>query len=58
MITKNADFSKCKYSGYNVGLDAHWSFLLSDSNGFGQNWIIFDVELSSSLHIDDRKKIF
>ena len=29
----NFDFDKYIYSGYNIGFDAFWSFLLSDGKG-------------------------
>ena len=39
-LTKNADIDKYGYSGY----------------GFGQNVLIFGVDMSFSAHIDDKKK--
>ena len=53
-LTKNADIEKYKYSGYGIGFDrSSFSFL---SGGFGQNVLIFGVDISSSIHIDDKKK--
>ena len=54
-LTKNADIDKYGYSGYGIEFDRKSSFSLQGS-GFGQNVIIFGVDLSSSTHIDDKKK--
>ena len=51
-MTKNADFVKYGYSGYGIGFD---SFPFPGS-GFGQNVLIFGVEVSFSAHIDNKKK--
>ena len=56
-LTKNADISKYKYSGYATGFDGKGAF--SDPSGrFGNNAIIFGVDLSSSVHVENKKKIF
>ena len=54
-LTKNADIEKYKYSGYGIGFDRRGSFSFP-SGGFGQNVIIFGVDMSSSIHIDNKKK--
>ena len=56
-LTKNADIDKYRYSGYGIGFDRKtvFSFLC---NEFGQNVIIFGVDMSFSSHIDNNKKIF
>ena len=54
-LTKNADIDKYGYSGYGIGLDGKTSFSFSGS-GFGQNVIIFGVDMSSSLHVDNKRK--
>ena len=54
-LTKNADINKYKYSGYGVGFDTHGSFSFP-STGLGQNVMIFEVDMSSSTKIDNRKK--
>ena len=54
-LTKNADIDKYRYSGYGIGFDRTPSFSCPDS-GFGQNIIIFRVYMSSSAHVDDKKK--
>ena len=54
-MTKNADIDKHGYSGYGIGFDRRSSFSFSGS-GFGQNLLIFGVDMSSSAHIDNKKK--
>ena len=53
--TKNADIDKYKYSDYGIGFDRR-SSISFPSGGFGQNVLIFGVDMSSSVHIDDKKK--
>ena len=45
------------YSGYGIGFDRKtvFSFLCDE---FGQNVIIFGVDMSFSSHIDNNKKTF
>ena len=54
-LTKNADIEKYKYSGYGIGFDRRSSFSFP-SGGFGQNVLIFGADMSSSTHIDNKKK--
>ena len=54
-MTKNADIDKYGYSGYGIGFDRRSSFSFP-SGGFGQNVLIFGVDMSSSAHIDNKKK--
>ena len=54
-LTKNADIDKYGYSGYGIRFDRKSSFSLP-SGGFGQNLIIFGVDMSSSDQIDNKKK--
>ena len=54
-LTKNSDIDKYKYSGYWIGFDRRSSFHFP-SGGFGQNILIFGVDTSSSVHIDNKKK--
>ena len=54
-ITKNADIEKYKYSGYGTGFDRRSSFSFP-SGGFGQNVLIFGADMSTSIHIDNKKK--
>ena len=53
-LTKNTDIDKYGYSGYGIGFDRRSSFSFP-SGGFGQNIIIFGVDMSSSPHIDNKK---
>ena len=43
-------------SGCGIGFNVSGSFLLPDSNRFGENVIIFGADMSSSVHIDNKKK--
>ena len=54
-ITKNADITEYKNSGYCIGFDGHASLIFRRS-GFGENVIIFGVNMSSSVHVDNKKK--
>ena len=54
-LTKNADIEKYGYSGYGIGFDTRSSFSFLGC-GFGQNVLIFGVNMSSSAHIDNKKK--
>ena len=53
-LTKNADIDKYGYSGYGIGFDRResFSFLVG---GYGQNVLIFGVDMSFSAHIDNKK---
>ena len=55
ILTKNADIDKYGYSGYGIGFDRRGS--LSFAGGIsGSNAIIFGVDMSSSVHVDNKKK--
>ena len=54
-LTKNADIDKYEYSGYGIGFDRKSSFSFP-GGGFGQNVLIFGADMSSSPHIDNKKK--
>ena len=54
-LTKNVNIDKYGYSGYGIGFDRRSSFSFP-SGGFGQNVLIFGVDMSSSAHIDNKKK--
>ena len=49
------NFDKYGYSGYGIGFDRRSSFSFP-GGGFGQNVLIFGVDMSSSAHIDNKKK--
>ena len=51
-LTKNADIDKYGYSGYGIAFDRRLSFSFP-VNGFGQNGLIFGVDMSFSAHIDN-----
>ena len=53
-LTKNVDIDEYKYSGYGIGFDRKGTF--SFGNGLGKNFIIFGVDMSSSVHVDNKKK--
>ena len=54
-LTKNADIDKYGYSGYGIGFDRRGSFSFP-GGGFGINVIIFEVDMSSSIHVDNKTK--
>ena len=54
-MTKNADIDKYGYSGYGIGFDRRSSFSFP-GGGFGQNVLIFGVDMSFSTHIDNKEK--
>ena len=54
-LTKNADPDKYKYSGYGIGFDSRSAFSLLDGS-MGKTAIIFGVDMSSSVHIDNKGK--
>ena len=56
-LTKNADIDKYRYSGYGIGFDRRSSFPFP-GGGFAQNIIIFGADMNSSIHIDNKGKIF
>ena len=46
---------KIRYSGNGIGFDRRSSFSFP-GGGFGQNVLIFGVDMSSSVHINNKKK--
>ena len=54
-LAKNADPVKYVYTGYGIGFDSRSEFSLPDVS-LGKNVIIFVVDMSSSVHIDNKKK--
>ena len=53
-LTKHADIDQYKYSGYGIGFDRKGKF--SVGNRFRRNCIIFGVAMSSSVHVENKKK--
>ena len=54
-LTKNADIDKYRYSNYGIRFDRK-GFFSHPSGGTGRNVIIFGVDMSSSIKIDNRNK--
>ena len=54
-LTKDADPDEYKYSGYSIGFDSRSEFILTD-HSVGKNVIIFGVDMSSAVHIDNNRK--
>ena len=54
-LTKHVNIDKYGYCGYGIGFDRKGSFSFP-SGGYGQNVIIFGVDMSSSIHIDNKKQ--
>ena len=53
-LTKDVDVDLYKYSGYDIGFDRKGFYSIGDA--VGRNVIIFGVDMSSSRHIDNKKK--
>ena len=54
-LTKNADIVKYGYSGYGIGFYRRSSFSFP-GGGLGQTLLNFGADMSSSEHIDNKKK--
>ena len=54
-FNKNADIEKYGYSGYGTGFHRRGSFSFPGCR-FDQNILIFGVDISSSVHIDNKDK--
>ena len=54
-LTKNSDIEKYGYSGYWIGFARRSSFSFP-GGGSGQNLLIFGADMSSSAHINNKKK--
>ena len=55
LLWQKTDIEKYGYSGYGIGFDRKSSFSFPGSE-FGQNVLIFGADMSSSAHIDNKKK--
>ena len=51
----NVDLYKYKYTSYGIGFDSRSEFLFTDRS-YGKNVIIFGVDVSSSVHVDNNGK--
>ena len=54
-LAKNADLEKCVYSSYDIEFDSRSEFSLPHFN-VGKKVIILGVDISSFVHIDNKKK--
>ena len=54
-LTRNAYNDKCGYSGYGIGFYRKSSFSFP-GGGVGQNVLLFGADMSSSAHIDNKRK--
>ena len=54
-LTENANIEKYGYSGFGIGFDRISSFSFP-GGGSDQNVLIFAVDMSSSAHVDNKKK--
>ena len=54
-LTKNANSDKYKYSGYEIRFNSRSLSSLANFD-WVKNGIIFGVDMSSSVHIDNKKK--
>ena len=54
-VTKNAGVNKYKYFGYGIGFDEKGVFS-HPAGSFGNNAVIFGLDMSSSVHVDNKKK--
>ena len=52
-LAKNSGLNKYEYSGFGIGFSSEFS--LPDSS-VGKNIVIFGVDMSSSVHVDNKKK--
>ena len=54
-LTKNAGIEKYKYSGFGIGFHRRSSFSFP-GGGFGQKVLIFGVDMSSTVNINNKGK--
>ena len=54
-LTKNADIGKYGYSVYGIWFDRKTSFSFP-GGGFGQDVVIFGVDMSPSAHVNNKKR--
>ena len=53
-LTEHIDIDRYKYSTYGIGCGKKGVFPFG--NGLGRNCVIFGVDMSSSVHVDNKKK--
>ena len=54
-LTKNADLDKYKYTSYGIGFNSRSQSSFTDES-YGKNVIIFGADMSSSVHVDNKRK--
>ena len=54
-LTKTTDLDKFKYTGYGIGFDSCGEYS-SPESGVGKNVFVFGVNMSSSVHINNKGK--
>ena len=54
IVYYNTDPDKYVYSGYNIGFDTRSQFSWPNYT-WGTNAVIFGVDMSSSIHLDEKK---
>ena len=54
-LTKHVNIDRYGYSGYGIGFDRKGSFSFL-GGGYGQNVLIFEVDMGFSAHIDNKKR--
>ena len=54
-LTENTDIDKYGYSGYGIGFERRGSFSFP-GGGYGENVLIFGVDMSFTAHIDNKKR--
>ena len=55
-LTKDPDPDKYEHCGYGIRFYARGSFSLSNGSGFCKNVIIFTADMSSPMHVDNKKR--
>ena len=55
ILTKSLILISTQYSGYGIGFGRKSSFSFP-GGGFGENAIAFGVDMSSYVHVDNKKK--
>ena len=56
-LVKNSDPDKRGYGGYGIGFGARLQFSLRDGS-WGKSVVIFGADINSSVHVDNKKRIF
>ena len=54
-LAKYADLDKYKYTGYSIVIDSRSELLFTDGS-YRKNVIIFGADMSSSVHVDNKRK--